>query len=60
MSDDVVVMKEGRIVEAGASQAVLGDPTHPYTRRLLAAVPRRGWKPSRNPANEIIDNLQEE
>lgn len=35
----VAVMYGGRIVEIGARDQVLHTPQHPYTRRLLAAVP---------------------
>ncbi len=35
----VAVMYLGQIVEIGPRQAVLNDPQHAYTRRLLAAVP---------------------
>jgi peptide/nickel transport system ATP-binding protein len=45
--DDVVVMRGGRIVEAGPVAQVLGDPQEAYTRRLIESVPRRGWKPKR-------------
>jgi peptide/nickel transport system ATP-binding protein len=42
--DDVVVMYAGEIVEQGPAAAVLGDPEHPYTDRLLQARPRLdGW-----------------
>jgi ABC-type dipeptide/oligopeptide/nickel transport system ATPase component len=39
VSDRVVVMKDGDIVEEGAAAALFADPQHPYTRDLLAAVP---------------------
>ena len=42
MADDVVVMWKGRKVEEGAVHAIFKDPKHPYTRTLLAAVPRLG------------------
>jgi peptide/nickel transport system ATP-binding protein len=38
--DRLLVMYAGRIVEAGPTARVLGDPLHPYTRALLEAVPR--------------------
>jgi peptide/nickel transport system ATP-binding protein/glutathione transport system ATP-binding protein len=39
VSHRVAVMWAGQIVETGPTEAVLHDPRHPYTRRLLAAVP---------------------
>lgn len=39
ISDEIVVMYFGRIVERGPYQPVLDDPLHPYTRALAKAVP---------------------
>jgi oligopeptide/dipeptide ABC transporter ATP-binding protein len=39
LCDRVAVMYLGRIVEIGATEQVLGDPQHPYTKALLAVVP---------------------
>jgi peptide/nickel transport system ATP-binding protein len=40
MCTDVAVLRRGEIVEAGATREVLANPRHPYTRGLLASVPR--------------------
>jgi peptide/nickel transport system ATP-binding protein len=40
ISDTVAVMYLGRIVEQGATESVWQHPAHPYTRALIAAVPR--------------------
>ncbi|MEU8137626.1 ABC transporter ATP-binding protein [Streptodolium elevatio] len=40
ISDRVLVMKDGRVVESGESEAIFTEPGHSYTRELLAAVPR--------------------
>ncbi|MGI5158642.1 dipeptide ABC transporter ATP-binding protein [Microbispora sp. CA-102843] len=40
LSDRVLVMKDGSVVEEGAVEEVFHHPRHPYTRELLAAVPR--------------------
>lgn len=40
--DRVAVMKDGAIVETGAAKAVLADPQHSYTKRLIACVPELG------------------
>lgn len=39
MSDDVLVMRAGEVVEAGSTESVFTDPQHSYTRSLLAAAP---------------------
>ncbi|MFE4198719.1 ABC transporter ATP-binding protein [Paenarthrobacter sp. NPDC056912] len=42
LCDDVAVLRNGRLVEAGATADVLHTPKEDYTRELLAAVPRIG------------------
>jgi len=42
MADDVVVMLRGKKVEQGSVEEIFRAPKHPYTRALLAAVPRLG------------------
>jgi len=42
LCDDVIVLHQGRIVEQGSADTLFKDPQHPYTRRLLAAVPDSG------------------
>jgi peptide/nickel transport system ATP-binding protein len=39
LADRVAVMYAGRIVESGPREKIFGAPAHPYTRRLLRAVP---------------------
>ncbi|MGO7146926.1 ABC transporter ATP-binding protein [Rhizobium ruizarguesonis] len=41
VADRVVVMQDGRIVESGTSQQIMTSPQHPYTRKLLDAMPGR-------------------
>ena len=38
--DTVVIMNNGEVVERGPVSETLRHPSHPYTRELLAAVPR--------------------
>ena len=40
VTDRVLVMKAGQIVEQGATDDVYANPRHPYTQTLLAAAPR--------------------
>lgn len=40
MSDRVLVMYAGQIVEYGRAEDIFDNPKHPYTKRLLASVPR--------------------
>jgi peptide/nickel transport system ATP-binding protein len=40
LCDTVLVMKDGRVVERGTTADVFSHPEHPFTRALVAAVPR--------------------
>ncbi|SPU51410.1 Glutathione import ATP-binding protein GsiA [Bordetella trematum] len=48
-TERMVVMRQGEVVERGRTADLLDHPQHAYTRRLLAAMPRRG------PARAIAD-----
>lgn len=39
LADQVIVLRDGRVVERGSTDAVLDDPQQDYTRMLLAAAP---------------------
>jgi len=39
IADEIAVMQNGRFVEQGNREAIFRDAQHPYTRKLLAAVP---------------------
>jgi ABC-type glutathione transport system ATPase component len=47
LTQDVIVLHRGIVVERGSTASVLDDPQHEYTKRLRASVPRPGWKPRR-------------
>jgi peptide/nickel transport system ATP-binding protein len=40
MADEVMVMKDGEIVEHAGTEEIYSAPKHPYTRALLASIPR--------------------
>lgn len=42
LTDRVMIMYAGRAVETGETEAIFTDPKHPYTRALLASIPRIG------------------
>lgn len=42
MADDVMVMKDGDVVEHGTAEQLFTAPEHPYTRALMASVPHLG------------------
>ncbi len=38
LSNEIIVMKDGKLVEKGSAKEVFSNPTHPYTRQLIAAA----------------------
>jgi len=44
-TERVLVLEKGHLVEAGATREVLARPQHPYTSRLVDALPRRAERP---------------
>ena len=53
MADRVVVMYRGQVVEEAEAATLFRSPKHPYTKRLLAAVPHLGQE---NGPGEVNDN----
>ncbi|HEX3575002.1 MAG TPA: ABC transporter ATP-binding protein [Rhodopila sp.] len=49
IADKVAVLQKGTLVEQGTTASVLGTPTHPYTKALIAAVPKLAAPPVRPP-----------
>lgn len=47
VTDDVIVMRHGRVIESGATADVRTAPRRPYTRLLLDSLPHPGWDPER-------------
>ncbi len=45
VTDRCLVMRRGRVVEEGNTPDLLDRPQHAYSRRLVASVPREGWRP---------------
>ncbi|HEY8815105.1 MAG TPA: ATP-binding cassette domain-containing protein [Candidatus Dormibacteraeota bacterium] len=45
LTDEIVVMWRGHVVERGATADVLDHPQNDYTKLLRSSVPRPGWKP---------------
>ena len=57
MADNVLVMSQGRVVEQGPVAQVMSAPRHPYTRGLIACIPRLGQRRRRLPT--LDDHLRE-
>ena len=46
-ADRVIVLYRGEVVEEGAIKDVLNNPQHPYTKALIACIPKMGAKQRR-------------
>tara|TARA_B100000768_G_scaffold35869_1_gene34495 strand:+ start:6724 stop:8304 length:1581 start_codon:yes stop_codon:yes gene_type:complete len=55
IADRVCVMKDGEIVETGATNEIFSSPNHEYTKKLLNAEPSGFPKPIKSNAFEIIN-----
>jgi peptide/nickel transport system ATP-binding protein len=53
IADETVVLQKGQIVEAGSTRTVFGNPSHTYTRLLLAAASRREDYADLSPADTV-------
>ncbi len=53
ISDQVMVMNEGEIVEIANSDEIYRNPREPYTQRLLAAIPK-GWRGGSDPGARTV------
>ncbi len=59
VTDRVAVMYRSRLVEVGTTEKILGNPDHPYTRSLIAAVPPPERRIERFPLVEYIEKAEE-
>jgi peptide/nickel transport system ATP-binding protein len=57
VSDYVLVLHEGRIVEAGPPEDVIQAPTHPYTQALVSAIP---WPDPQRKWPDLPANLRDQ
>lgn len=39
ISDDIMIMYQGNVIESGRVEAVIGNPCHPYTQLLIQSIP---------------------
>jgi peptide/nickel transport system ATP-binding protein len=58
-AEQVIVMHDGVVVEAGAAQEILQDPKQPYTQRLVAAAPSLRGTSAAATRQRVVDEAAE-
>ncbi|MDG2045773.1 MAG: ABC transporter ATP-binding protein [Halioglobus sp.] len=58
IADQIVVMQEGKVVETGTRSEIFHNAQHPYTQRLLAAIPT-GGKEIASPESESLIQIRD-
>ncbi|MFE4501969.1 ABC transporter ATP-binding protein [Rhodococcus sp. NPDC056743] len=58
-ADRVIVLRDGEVAEVGDTHALFAAPTHPYTRRLLAAVPRLPEEAAPVPVSVPVESTED-
>lgn len=54
----VAILREGEIVECDEPDVIFDSPRHPYTQRLIAALPTRHWqKASQEASDRVVEEL---
>ena len=53
LTEDIIVLHHGHVVERGRTTDILDHPQNDYTKLLRASVPHPGWKPTRRRIAEL-------
>jgi ABC-type dipeptide/oligopeptide/nickel transport system ATPase component len=53
----VAILRDGEIVECDGPEAIFESPRHPYTQRLIAALPSRHWQKSLHESNRFKEEM---
>ncbi|EON73491.1 ABC transporter ATP-binding protein [Lysinibacillus sphaericus] len=57
MCDRIIVMKEGEIVEQGTTEEIFTNAQHPYTKKLLNALPKLHEKKQPKPLSNLLAGI---